>query len=308
MGSVKSIADKVAVEGPDFSQCINVVEHNLEITGIETTVRFHCLKFDGNKKPMVKALADTLYAYIIDYCLSAKNRNEALNPRQSALLTKEARRLFRHPEIKDDSPDKTGEAGETLLYFLMEAVLKAPQIVSKMELKTNHKDEVKGSDGIHARWNPELEMVDFYFGESKLYKKVSDALTSALKSVNDFHDIKMYEHEFGMATKHFKYADEEVRREISNLFINGNAGPNVRVNHACLIGYDYKGYEACCSEAHRDLKNKFESELLLSGKKIVGLLQKKLDVFEKKYLVFDVFFLPFPSVVDFRNAFNEALD
>lgn len=308
MELVKSIAEKVSVDSRDFSNCINVAEHNLKIHGIETIVRLHYLKFDGNKKPMVKALANTLYTYIIDYCLSAKNRNENLTARQSTLLTKEARSLFRHPEITDDSPDKTGEAGETLLYFLMEAVLQAPQIVSKMELKTNHKDEVKGSDGIHARWNPELAMVDFYFGESKLYKKLSDALTSALKSIDDFHSIKMYEHEFNMVTKHFKYADAEVKREISDLFINGNPGPNVRINHACLIGYDYKGYEDVYPEDRCRLNERFELEFLTHGKDLVDTLQKKLDAFEKKYLAFDFFFLPFPSVVEFRNAFNEALD
>ena len=82
MELVKNIAENISVESPDFSNCINVVEHDLEITGIETTVRFHYLKFDGNKQPMVKALADTLYAYIIDYCLSAKNRDGTLTARQ----------------------------------------------------------------------------------------------------------------------------------------------------------------------------------------------------------------------------------
>ena len=56
MELVKSIAEKISVETPDFSNCINVVKHDLNITGIETTVRFHYLKFDGNKQPMVKAL------------------------------------------------------------------------------------------------------------------------------------------------------------------------------------------------------------------------------------------------------------
>lgn len=221
-----------------------------------------------------------------------KNRDEALTTQQSALLVKEARGLFRHPEITETSPDKTGEAGEALLYFLMEAVLKAPQMVSKMELKTNHKDEVKGSDGIHARWNSELGIVDFYFGESKLYQSVSDALNSALKSVNDFHEIKMYEHEFNMVTKHFKYADEEVKQEVSDLFINGEPGPNVRVNHACLIGYDYKGYEDACSEPLGKNKEKFENDFLLGAPQLVRQLQRKLDGFDKKHLVFEIFFLP----------------
>ena len=68
------------------------------------------------------------------------------------------------PKITDNSPDKTGEAGETLLFFLMEAVLGAPQLVAKMELKTNSNDEVKGSDGIHVRWNEQDKLVDLYFG------------------------------------------------------------------------------------------------------------------------------------------------
>ncbi|MGF1747094.1 DUF1837 domain-containing protein [Vibrio minamisatsumaniensis] len=56
-------------------------------------------------------------------------------------MTKEARKLFRHPEIDSENPDRTGEAGELLLFFLIEAILGAPQMVSKMELKTNHKDD-----------------------------------------------------------------------------------------------------------------------------------------------------------------------
>ncbi|MCI5157791.1 MAG: DUF1837 domain-containing protein [Candidatus Electrothrix sp. AUS1_2] len=308
MERVKKIGDKVSVEPPDFSSCIDIVEHDLQISGVETKIRLHHLKFDGNKHPMVEALADTLYAYIIHYCLSAKNRNDNLSAKQSAMLTKEARKLFRHLDITDDSPDKTGEAGEILLYFLLEAVLGAPQLVAKMELKTNHKDEVKGSDGIHAKWNSELNLVDFYFGESKLYKKSTSAITSALKSIDDFHKIEMYKHEFNMVTKHFKYADTTVRDEISQLIINGNPGPNVRINHACLIGYDFKGYEQVKKESQKDIPLQFKKLLLNDGKRVVKNLQSKLDDFNQKHLAFDIFFLPFPSVVEFRNAFNKALD
>ncbi|WP_315979958.1 DUF1837 domain-containing protein [Aliamphritea spongicola] len=134
----------------------------------------------------------------------------------------------------------------------MEAVIKAPQVVAKMELKTNHKDEIKGSDGIHAKWNKELKLVDFYFGESKLYKSATSAITSALQSISDFHDIDMLEHEFSMVTKHYKYADEVVKEEIGNLFVNGAPSEAVRINHACLIGYDYKGYDEAVGDIARE--------------------------------------------------------
>ena len=284
------------------------MEHSHCISGVETTLRFHHFKFDGNKQPMVKALANTLYNYIIDYCLSSKNRPDELTNVQAAKLVKEARKLFRHPKVSDASPDKTGEAGETLLYFMMEAVLNAPQLVAKMELKTNHRDEVKGSDGIHAKWNEQLQLVDFYFGESKLYKKVSAAIDSALKSISEFHDIKMYEHEFTMVTKHFKYADEKVKEQISNLFINGEPGSGVRINHSCLIGYDFAGYQNCSGDNHREIEDNFRELFMQDSERIINLLQKNFTKFDKKYLSFDVFLIPFPSVVDFRNAFNEALD
>ncbi|MDE8757136.1 DUF1837 domain-containing protein [Pectobacterium polaris] len=192
MAVINKINNCVAVRKSDLESCISVVEHELKISSLAANIRFHHLKFDGNGQPMVKALAGKLYEYIIDYCLSMQDREDKLTNQQALVLTKQARALFRHPEITDDSPDKTGEAGETLLFFLLEAIIGAPQIVAKMELKTNSNDEVKGSDGIHIKWNEEDDLVDFYFGESKLYKRVSAAMDAALESIESFHANEMY--------------------------------------------------------------------------------------------------------------------
>lgn len=292
----------------DYKSCIDVVEHDLEITGVKASIRLHYLKFDGNGRPMVKALAEMLYGNILHYCIASKNRPEMLTGQQAARLIKEARSLFRHPPVSEQDPDGTGEAGELLLYFLAESVLGAPQLVSKMELKTNHKDEVKGSDGIHAKWNEEDNLLDIYFGESKLYKSASSAIAAAIKSIEEFHSVEMYKHEFSMVTKHFKYSREEIKAGIARLIVHGEPGAGARVNHACLIGYDFAGYSGCAGKHGSDLLKYFEGEFLKDGSRLVALLQKRLDKFSNKHLVFEVFFLPFPSVVDFRNAFNAALD
>lgn len=291
------------IEKCSYSDCLGVLEHDYVIEGVKAKIKLHYVKLDGNGRPMVKALANTLYEYIINYCIASKNRSAQLTPRQSTKLTREARDLFRRPEVTDESPDKTGEAGEMLLYFLMESVMGAPQVVAKMELKTNRKDEVKGSDGIHAKYDNESNMVDFFFGESKLYKSSASAISSALNSVNDFHDGEMYKHEYKMVTKHYKYADEKTKQEIHRLIINGEPGPAVRVNHACLIGYDFNVFK---NKPHMALDD-FKAEFLKDGSRLAKLLQKKFDSFGKQYLCFEVFFIPFPSVVEFRNAFNEAL-
>lgn len=309
MTSLEELNKNISVDLTDYNDCIDVIEHEYCINGINAQIRMHYMKFDGNGSPMVKALAKTLYTYIIDYCIATRNRPESLNTRQSAKLIKEARDLFRHPEVSDDSPDKTGEAGELLLFFLIEAVLKAPQLVSKMELKTNHKDEVKGSDGIHARLNEKTGLVDFFFGESKLYKDSSSAIADAIKSVDQFHDIEMYQHEFTMVTKHFKYADEKTRDAITSLVIHGEPGSNVSINHACLIGYDFKGFQELSVIGTPDqIHKEFLDAFVKDGKRLTKLIQKRFNKFGKKHIKFDVFFLPFPSVVAFRNAFNAALD
>lgn len=309
MGTPKFLNNQLSVDSSDYESCMGVVEHEYSINGVNANIRMHYIKFDGNGQPMISALAEMLYGYIIEYCIASKNREEPLNSRQYARLVKDARSLFRHPSIANGKSDKTGEAGELLLYFLTEAVLKAPQVVAKMELKTNHGDEVKGSDGIHARYNPELGLVDFFFGESKLYKKSSSAIGDAIKSVQQFHEVEMYKHEFTMVTKHFKYADEKTKEEITSLILNGEPGPDVCINHACLIGYDFKGFnDLSATETSKERFDDFLVKFHSDGSRLTDLIQKRFDCFEKKFIRFDVFFIPFPSVEAFRNAFNKALD
>lgn len=291
-----------------YNKCIDVVEHQQSITGIEATMRLHHLKFDGNGQPMIKALAEVLYQHIIDYCLAVKNRTTPLTSTESAKLTKEARKLFIHPTSTPEKPDTTGEAGEILLYFLLESVLGVPQVVAKMELKTNPNDELKGSDGIHLCWNEKDKLVDLFFGEAKLYQDVGSAITSALKSIDTFHDNDMHQHEFSMVTKHFKHADANVKKAVAQLFEFGAPTGDIRINHACLIGYNWKEYGSLPKVAAAALTDEFRKRYLEDSQNLHEHLQKRFNTFPKKHLRFEVFFIPFPTVQEFRDAFNKALD
>jgi hypothetical protein len=291
-----------------YGKCIDVVEHQNSITGIEATMRLHHLKFDGNGQPMIAALAETLYGHIINYCLAVQNRTTPLTSIESAKLTKEARKLFIHPANTSANPDTTGEAGEILLYFLLESVLGVPQVVAKMELKTNPNDELKGSDGIHMCWNEQDKLVDLFFGEAKLYQDVGSAITSALKSIDSFHDNGMDRHEFSMVTKHFKYADTNVKNAVTQLLELGSPTGEIRINHACLIGYDWKEYGSLPKLATSALTEEFRTRYLTDSHRLHKHLQKRFDTFQKKHLRFEVFFIPFPTVQEFRDAFNKALD
>ena len=68
-----------------------------------------------------------------------------------------------------------GELGELLLFCFLESQLKAPKILSKLELKTTSGLYVNGADGVHF-----LKLEDgnyqLIFGESKMYVDIKKLL------------------------------------------------------------------------------------------------------------------------------------
>lgn len=291
----------------DYADCMHHLDHTEVINGVNANIRFHYIKFDGNGCPLIKRLAETLYDYIIHYCISCRNRDETLTPIQATRLTKEAKGLFVHPPATIDDPDQTGEAGEILLYFLIESVIGAPQVVTKMELKTNQNKEVNGSDGIHMKWCEKDQIVDIYFGESKIHKDISGALGSAFKSISKFHDDGICKHELIMTTKHFKYADNAVKEAVDQLISRGEPSSGVRINHACVIGYNFQEYANLLSKANSTIEQDFLTTYSQDTKRITNLLESRFSSFDKKHLSFEFIFIPFADVQEFRTAFNEAL-
>src|SRR5205807_8940680 len=82
----------------------------------------------------------------------------------------------------------SGQPGELLVYFLIEAVLQAPQVYKTMLITTNTNEERKGSDGVHVRWTNRGEQLELIFAEAKLHKNFGQALASAFECMTEFHD------------------------------------------------------------------------------------------------------------------------
>lgn len=298
----------LSASAANFSACIDVVEHTERVDGMSITSRLHHLKFNANGEPMIDELCECLVRHVIDYCLSARNRSTTLTAQEAVKLTQQARRLFIHPAATDADPDQTGEAGEMLLYFLIENVFGAPQVVAKMDLKTNPALEVFGSDGIHMRWNENDSIVDLFFGEAKIYQNVGAAITKAIASIEGFHTNDMRRHEFAMVTNHFKYAHENVCKAVTDLLDVGVPGGTARVNHACLIGYNWDEYGSLPKLAITALTDEFRKRYQSDALRLHGLLREKFANFQRQELRFEVFFIPFKCVQAFRTAFNKALD
>ena len=121
---------------------------------------------------LVEELGDILTAY----ALSRSAYDELCSQKKYTTLVSQAKERLRKAESND------GELGEILLYTMLEAHLKAPKLLTKLELKTDPNHYVNGADGVHL-----LKIDDntfqFIFGESKLYSDLKKGVKKAFESL-----------------------------------------------------------------------------------------------------------------------------
>jgi hypothetical protein len=298
-----------------YDKVFDKVEHSNIINGVDVDLHFKYLQFNPNGIPKVDKLVEILFSYFTHYCFSSRKRSskgmsEIEKEQFISSLKDEARELFRKWKEEDITPDnqpKAGEVGEMILWLLIEVILKAPQVVAKMDLKTNPNLEVFGSDGIHVKIDDD-NILNLYFGEAKFYNDIYGALDSAFESIEKFHENAMHKREYNLVTTHYKYLDKEKQDQVFNYITNEIKDDEVKIKHACLIGYDWDKYQKLSDVKERqDFIDNFTSIYEVETKRLTKLIQTRFDKFSRKEFSFDVFFLPFKSVQEIRNAFNEKL-
>ena len=253
---------------------------------------------------MVEQLIDLLYNQLGQFCLKASRSEGSMYQHDAVALHLVARRLLRRANT-------SGEAGEILIYFLIEAILEAPQLVAKMDLKTNTRFESLGADGLHFKWNPDGKFLDIYCAESKLEMRVSKAVSNLVKSLKKFHLQEDHKNELRLATAHFKHADEQMKGFVTRVLQNRELGITYRLRHACLVGYNWNRYEGLAGSDVMDREAEFRSAYTADRPKLLQLLEKHFHQAADaagSLVAFEVFFLPFESVQDFRTKFNMLVD
>jgi len=292
--------DYIEVSRRKYESLIRTSEYRLDDDVLNARVRFRFVSFDGNGRPRFRDLAECLADHAVTYCLSARRRKAPITPDEWSALSREARHLLRHSA-------RSGEAGEMLLYFLVEAELGAPQMVTKVDLKTSPHLEVNGSDGIHMAYCAEDDLLDLFFGEAKLYKDVRAALRSARESLLAFHKDQMVSHELGLVTSHFKYADEALRELVVKYIDPYTLEPNYRINHVCLVGFTWDEYQRLLSPTEPSvLETRFIAQYQLEAASLKALFRSLFEGILQAYHL-EVFFLPFECVDGFRTMFMEAI-
>jgi hypothetical protein len=274
---------------------------NIDDIEIDNAIlRFHYIQFNPNNEPKFDKLIDILLEHVTHYSLSVSKRCKSNDEAYKNKMYRDARNLFRNLS-------KTGELGEMILWFFLESILKAPQVVAKMDLKTNRNDEVKGADGIHVNITND-DVLEIIFGESKLYKNLSGAITEAFKSVQGFLDKEQHIREYSLITEHFKWLKDEQGQKVLD-FISGKIDTDeVKIKFACLIGFDWDEYKKLEDPKERlKLVEEFEDLYKNEAKKIEESITKKFSSFKYAHYEFDFFFLPFKSIEEIREKFSDEL-
>jgi hypothetical protein len=162
---------------------LSLVERDIAINGCQVKIHCHCLTVDGNGRVQPRRLAEFMRNAVADYAIprsqlaKAKARDTKYNSTEAVTaLVEQARRSF-------TDLAKTGEGGEMLLFLLAERFLKLPQVLCKMDLKTDSRMHYHGADGVYAGVTPE-GVLKHYWGESKIYKDRCVSRHSAAKWIS----------------------------------------------------------------------------------------------------------------------------
>ncbi|MEG2708682.1 MAG: Hachiman antiphage defense system protein HamA, partial [Vagococcus sp.] len=114
-----------AVNGFDFLCDIDLFKNK----GNRTSMKLFMPKINGREFD-VEGLKDSLLEVVIDFSLTRVSIKKYEMDRRWQQMSKDARQKFR------DYTSNKGELGELILYTFLEGHLSAPQILSKMSLKT----------------------------------------------------------------------------------------------------------------------------------------------------------------------------
>lgn len=275
-------------------------EIECDVPETNSKLNLHILKIENNQF-CYEELIEHLGESMIPFALSRKQITEFEKDKRWHGLVKEASRKFRDYNVND------GEAGELLLFCFLEAHLKAPKILTKLEIKLSSNDYAKGSDGIHL-----LELApknyQLIFGESKLYQELTTSLTKAFESIHDFKTRKknnIYD-EIGLINSQLckEAFDEDLYQFLKSVIMPkaNDADPIVK-NNAFAI---FAGFEIDPTEEEKRLSN--DKFLTLIKSKIKAEVEGKMSHIKKKIeeyglysYTFYVYVFPFMKLDETRK-------
>ncbi|MCC6151843.1 MAG: DUF1837 domain-containing protein [Planctomycetes bacterium] len=300
LGSLATLAGYLSVAKQRYDACFARLPDVEVISAPAAQLEYHYLKFDPVGNPKVRDLVDSLVDHLAAYCFRAQRLPKTLDSVEWGKTHRQASQLLRKWVT-------SGEPGEIVLFLLIEALLGATQIIAKAELKLNPGVEQHGSDGVHARWIKETNSLELILGESKLEQSPASAAQHAAESILKYHDKHLLRHELQLLSSHFKWADEELKRELLSRMDPVEGSGEYTLVHACLLGYDWPGYDNSKGPDAAQMVEKLTKEYGDTLTRLRKNFDTHFEGLSKIPLRLVVFHLPFPSVQAFRTQMLSAI-
>lgn len=288
---------------------LTLVERDVVIDGHLVKIHCHCLTVDGNGRVQPHRLAEFMRNAAVDYAIprsklaDAKARDNRFNSTEAvAELVEQAKRSF-------TDLAKSGEGGEMLLFLLAERFLKLPQILCKMDLKTDTRMHYHGADGVYAGVTPE-GILKLYWGESKIYGDASAAIRDCLISLAPFliepeHEGAERERDLLLLSDKADLSNPALTGALKKYFDKSSVmSKRVQYCGVALIGFDAPFYPKDGAKAVADKIIEASRAELAGWRKAIGarLKAENLDQMEIELLC-----IPLPSAEGFRAAFLKAM-
>lgn len=293
----QQIADLAREPSEDLAALLAACCDDIVLTDTKTTSRIHLVGRDANGV-RIDALTRLLARQVVDFCIPRSRRDEAQEHLERTGSTEEFSRLEGEARSLFSSLEHSGEAGELLLYMLLERMLGLPQLLCKMSLKTSQQMHVHGTDGVHARMKADGGLA-LYWGESKLHQSFGSAVDDCVKSIAPYigPDPTARDQDLLLLRGHVNVEDQALIDALRRYFLETTPqAAQVEFRGACLVGFDLEHYPSADDDGLAEVVAGWRERVA----RRVG--EHRLGRFEIEF-----FCVPFPSVAAFRGAVHKSL-
>ncbi|MGH9886661.1 MAG: HamA C-terminal domain-containing protein, partial [bacterium] len=260
----------------------------------------HSVKVDQAGRPRVSDLADAICESALDFAIPRSEIEQARARDAQTGSTRQMTRLHNLARGLFTDLTNSGEGGELLLFVLAETVLRLPQVMCKMSLKTNTRMHVHGVDGVHAGVDPDTGQFALYWGESKIYQDASTAIRDCLASLAP---VLIGTGPDGAAARDLQLLqraadlnEAALERALKAFLDPRNAAYNeLEFRGLCLVGFNSDAYPTEAAQ-HDEIVAAIVAQLPAWKAQI----QRRVTAEQLERFALHVFCVPFPNVDHFR--------
>ncbi|MDB4879682.1 MAG: hypothetical protein JWL60_1128 [Gemmatimonadetes bacterium] len=296
-------------ERTDLAALLHDVEVQTVVDGTRVTFHCHSVALDARGRPRLTELAAAVCERALEFAIP---RSEIARAQEHMDRTGSPARIIRlHNQALELFTDieNSGEGGELLLFVLAEALLRLPQVLCKMSLKTNPRMHVHGADGVHAGVDPDTGRLALYWGESKLYGDPAAAIRECLASIAPMllncGPGTAHERDLQLLHRNVDLDDPQLEAALKPFLDPRDPAFNeIEFRGLCLVGFDCDVYPAAI-----DAMRQPELIAAILGRTPTWKAQIARRIREEGLDVFSLHMIcvPFPSAEDFRTYMRQAL-